>query len=231
MPGPSRLTPPHAAAALLAMAGAVTLVPAHAADATFTDKAAFLAATPGLSLESFETLAGSDRALVPIVTPGMTLLPGTAGIGVQTGPTTPLDGFGATATDGTHYVSVYALNAAPGTLTFKLARPATAFGFTITDAGEVAGFIRLGTNAGSHVSGVDVYSFGAGQGNAQQYFLGLTQDQAFTQVTLTLNGFDEAYGVDAVYTNAVPEPGTAWSLAAGLAGLGLLLRRRQHAAS
>jgi hypothetical protein len=212
--------------AALAMALVAATVPAQAANTTFTDQAAFLAATPGLVLESFEALAGSARGPGSIVTAGMTLVPGGAPIGVQTGADTPSEGFGAAATDGTHYISVYAPNAAPGTLTFNLARPATAFGLFIIDAGETAGFIRLGTDTGAYAAGVDIHVFSRDLGNGRRDFAGLVQDQAFTQVTLTLSGLDEAYGVDAVYTNAVPEPGAAWSLAAGLAGLGWLLRRR-----
>ena len=198
-----------------------------AADATFTSEPTFLAASGGLLMESFESLPGSVRALNPIVTPLMTLVPGVAAIGVQTGPTTPQDGFGASASNGSNYVSVYAPNAAPGTLTFNLAQPSTAFGFTLSDAAEVAGFIRLATNVGAFSGGVDIYSFSSGQGNALQLFVGLTQDLPFTQVRLTLNGFDEAYGVDEVYITAVPEPTTAWSLAAGLLGVAAALRRRR----
>jgi len=212
--------------AALAMALVAATVPAQAVNTTFTDQAAFLAATPDLVLESFEALAGSARGPGPIVTAGMTLVPDGAPIGVQTDANTPSEGFGAAATDGTHYVSVYDQNKAPGALTFYLARPATAFGLTITDAGEVAGFIRVGTNTGAFLSEVNFYEFPKDARNGLPYFVGLTQDQPFTEVTLTLTGLDEAYGVDAVYTNAVPEPGTAWSLAAGLAGLGWLLRRR-----
>jgi hypothetical protein len=214
--------------ALLGTAVAMAAGSGHAADAVFTNQGSFLASASGLQMESFETLAGRTLDAAPVVAPLMTLSVSLPGIGVQSAVNAPQTGYGASPSDGTHYVLVYAVATAPGVLTFDLARPSTAFGLTISDIGDGgARFVRLATDAGTYTSGVNVLSFSGGQASGASFFLGLTQDTPFTRVQLFTNGFDEAYGIDGVYVNAVPEPAT-WAL--WLGGAGLLAWRRRRVA-
>ena len=65
---------------------------AQAADAGYLDFASFQIAAGATSVESFETTATRLRTLDPIYTPLFTLNTAVAPIGVQDGPTTPLEG-------------------------------------------------------------------------------------------------------------------------------------------
>ena len=201
------------------------------ASQTFTSEASFLTAVPGLKVESFEALEGTLLGPAPVVTPLLSLSVSVPGLAVQTGADTPQPGFGASASDGSHYVLVYGGAVAPGTLTITFAQPVTAFGFTSSDIGDSAspaGALRLTTNTGTYASGVDVLNLAAVRPSGATQFLGLAQAQPFTQVQLSFGGFDEAYGLDKVYlaTSAVPEPGSWALMALGLAGLAAWTRRK-----
>jgi hypothetical protein len=200
--------------------------PALAADGLFTSEASFVAAAGTTSIESFEALAGSGRSLAPIVTPGFTITSGGAPMGVQTAPDAPSSGFGGAATDGTNWVSVYLPNQPQGSITFTLASPALSFGLNLSDIAEASGTVVLTTNAGAFAGGVTLLSFPPLVNGGTVAFVGLTQDTPFNNVTLTISGFDEAYGVDKVYAGAVPEPTPVLTLLAGLAAIAGLVKRR-----
>jgi hypothetical protein len=220
-----RAVSPMARAAVLALTAA-TALQAVAADALFTTPAGFAAAAAGATTESFESLAGASRSLAPIVTPSFTLSTVVTPIGLQSGINTPDADFGAFATDGTHYVSVYRPGLAQGSITFTLLGPATAFGMTLTDMGETSGTVTLTTDAGAFASGGLLLSFPPTVASGSTHFIGLTQDLAFSVVTLTVTGIDEAYGLDAVQVlAAVPEPASALTLLGGLAGFAAWRRR------
>jgi len=220
----------------LALAATLAVPAAHAANATFTDEAAFVAAIqsgPGVPvIEGFEELTPGPRTMAPVHTAWFTLRSDTTPMGVQDGANSPEDGFGSYATEGTQYLSVYRTGGLPqGTLQFDMNTPGQLFGFTITDVGEVHGTVHLRTDSGAYAGGVDVAVFPPLFGNGQQFFFGLTQDTPFNQVWLTVNGVDEAYGLDKLYVTLtpVPEPAAAWLLLAG--GAALVLRRQQKASA
>lgn len=199
----------------------------HAADAGFTSEGDFIAAAGATSFESFEQLPTGPRAVSAITTPLFTISTATTPIGVlQTGVNSPVDGFGSAATDGIHYVSAYLPNVSQGTLTFTLAAPSKAFGLYLTDIGETDGQIILRTNAGAFSSDLIAGTHPPLLPNGYVRFVGFTQDQAFTQVTLTVTGVDDAYGLDKVYVSAVPEPASALLMGLGLASL-LASRRKR----
>lgn len=209
---------------------------ASAADATFNTENSFVIAAGSTVIESFETTASSARSGAAVAATLFTvapLLPSTALIGVNSAPDSPNPGYGAFATDGTRYFTVYAPGTSQGSLVFNLAAPTTVFGFNIIDYGEAAGgVLNIATNAGGYSTGVQLASYAfptLGNGNAQ--FFGITQTAAFTQVVLFASGIDDAYGLDKIYLSASPvsESGTAAMTLAGLASLaGLRIARRRH---
>ena len=201
--------------------------PASAADATYATEAAFLAGAGNLAVESFENLAGISRSLAPIVTPGFTISTAGAPIGLQTAADAPDAGYGGAATDGTHWVSVYLPNQPQGSITLTFANPTTAFGVKLVDIGEASGTVVLSTNAGAYAGGVTLLNFPPTLGNGAVSFVGLTQNTAFTRITISVSGIDDAYGLDQVRISAVPEPASALALLAGLAGVAASVRRRR----
>lgn len=203
---------------------AILALPAVAADASFTDEAAFAVAAGGVSIEGFESLAPSVRSNASVLTPKFEVTALTAGIGIQDGPDSPSTGYGGVATDGTHWLSVYLPGQAPGTLRFDLQAGSRAFGLNLSDLGETDGIVSLRTDTGAFVGGVTLLSYPPTLGGGAVQFAGLTQTQAFHHVYLTVTGVDEAYGIDRVQVSAVPEPAP---VAMALTGLLLVCARRR----
>ena len=126
---------------------------------------------------------------------------------------------------GSHYVSVYLPGLPQGSIRFDLAAPSTSFGLYLTDAGEADGQIIFRTNAGAFAGDLIVGVHPPLLANGNVRFVGFTQNQAFTQVTLTVTGVDDAYGLDGVYVSAVPEPASALLMGLGLAAFRARRRR------
>jgi MYXO-CTERM domain-containing protein len=224
---------PHRTAATLVVSSLCLPFAAVAANAVFTTESSFVAAAGATVIESFETTATGVRSLSPVTTPSFVVAPqapSDAPIGVNGGPNTPNMGFGAAATDGVRYLTVYLPNAPQGALVFNLAAPTTAFGFNIIDYGEATGgLLSIATDFGAYSGGTQLASYSTGLANGNVQFFGIAQDQPFTRVVLTATGLDDAYALDKVYLSApVPEPASAALALAGLAGLaGLRAHRRR----
>lgn len=202
---------------------------------TFTDAGSFLATTGLVAFESFESLSARVRGSGPVVTAGFSVTPlDPALLGVQNGPESPETGYGTAPTHGSNYLFSYlppepgsgALRA-PGTLRFDFLAPVTAFGIHLVDVGEAPGTISLRTNAGGLSGGETLLEFAGGGPNGAVSFVGVVQLTAFTSLSLTVNGLDEAFGLDQAYIQAVPEPHQAALLAVGLLPLIALARRRR----
>lgn len=192
---------------------------AWAANSVYASEGTFVAAAGAAVIEGFETTAPRLRSTAPIATSLFTLSGGGTPIGVQSGLDNPEAAFGAVATDGVRFVSVYLPNQPQGTLVFDLLSPAKAFGFNITDVGETAGIVSLRTDTGAYAAGVTLATYPPTFANGNVQFFGFTQDQPFSRVFLTVTGVDEAYGLDKIYVTAVPEPVSALLMLTGLAAL------------
>jgi hypothetical protein len=221
-----RLSPAHRAT-LIACACALA-APAWAANASFTTEASFSAAAGPTAIESFESLSGGPLGSSPISTALLTLSSATEPLGVQTAADAPGPGYGSAATDGNHYVLAYLASLPQGTVQITLASPTHALGLNLTDLGETPGTVVLRTDTGAFSSGVTVANFPPLLGGGAVNFYGLTQDQAFTQVFITVSGEDEAYGIDKISVSAVPEPASGLLMTAGLAALAGWRRRQNN---
>ena len=200
------------------------------AQTTYSDEGVFTTATGAASFESFENVVARVRGAAPVGVSGFTVTPDAATLGVLDGPDSPETTFGSAATDGTKALFIYQPGVPTGTLRFDLNSPTTFFGFDLIDAGETDGFVIVRTNAGETLSDLTLASYPPTFGNGNVQFLGFSQATPFTQVFLTITGVDEAYALDKVYVQSVPEPGVLVTGLVSAAPLGFLIIRRRRTA-
>ena len=111
--------------ACVVFAGGFITLPglAQAAQTTLLTESGFVAAASAVSIKSFEATTARLRGMAALITPLLTLTGGTTPIGVQSAINSPEEAFGAVATDGVRFASVYLPNQPQGTLVFDLAAP------------------------------------------------------------------------------------------------------------
>ena len=134
----------------------------QAANDTVRVESGFTAATRSALIESFEPAALRVRSTALSVTSLFNLTVGSTLIGAQRGVNNLEEAFGALATDGLRFVSVYLPNQPQGTLVFDLTSSATTSGFNITDVREIAGVITLRSDTGAYAAGINVVTFPRG---------------------------------------------------------------------
>ena len=211
-------------AVLVILAGCVAGGASARADlVTYTDQAAYLtAAGPNTTLEGFESLAASAQGTTAIDTPTFVVTPGPAEIGIRDSSI-----YDAHATDGTKFLLSYRQGLTPGTLIFDFKAPTDSFAFVITDYFEVAGSLVISTNAGETLTPFTALSAPPTLGSGNERFFGFIQSTPFTQLTLTADGLDDAFGLDSIRVRTVPEPSAL--LALGLGGaIAFAARRRMR---
>ena len=192
----------------------------------FTDETSFLAATSGLSFESFEALTATNSAGITTVEPTDFTITHSNPVDGQNLAVWDSYGAGTYATDGDNYVrwgygsnSMYIdFDASMGTI-----------GFTMTDALDVAtsGSIIFSNNAGQSET------IAMGQlAPSNELFFGFIGDFQFTHVTIEDTMTGDVFGIDGVHYGAqvIPEPTTMLmlgGLGAGLASTRKLRRKKK----
>ncbi len=210
---------PWALAGSLALALAVG-APAQASITVYSSRAAFEAAVPGATVETFDEVAAPT-----------TILNGTSFNGVtytsSTGNPLITSGFTPLSPPNTLGEDVNGYFAGSDTITFTFPNPVTAFGVSINTTDNGTGVFTATDDLGNVVGS----SFDPFPGLTTGEFIGYTSTLAFTTETIAAPGGSSFTLDDLSYfpPNVVPEPSTIC-----LAGLGALclagyrIRRRRR---
>ncbi len=206
--------------AMMGMAGTANAI-------TFNSEATFLAAISDPTLESFESLIPTNTGTLggSITTSNFTVAVTGAGDVAGLFDTLTLVGSGISATDGSN-VAVFGTSASfPGTtIVFTFPDFIDAFGFNITDFGDLDGSLLYSTGSGEFGT---IATAPAEGGDGSLLFFGLTTDIHFTTFTIQNTAFDDGIGIDELYFTEAPEPSTLALFATGLALLAFIGWRRR----
>ena len=187
-----------------------------AALVTYTDEASFLSAISGMpevSIESFESFTATNSVLASTSLSGVDFDLTTAdSFGVFSGPS-----FGTAPQDGSQHI-VGRVNA---TLDFAFNNALKAFGFYITDYGDnSAGNLEL------TIGGETIVLATSGGGDGSVAFFGIVENGTDTFNSASLIAFNDAVGIDKVYTAHMPVPAALPLMMVGLGAMGAARRRR-----
>lgn len=106
-------------------------------------------------------------------------------------------------------------------MTFSLNPGNNAVGFYITDPNDVGGRLTVG---GVSFTFTDI--FGSALGNGNVFYVSLFDEAGLGDITFYANAKKDGYGIDNVTVGTVPEPGTLALLGLGLAGIGVMRRKK-----
>ena len=202
-------------------------------------RTAWLGGAPGMILEDFEGF----RAAFP---GGYTMLP--AGIGtfyadpagqgsapgnkgtganefvILNSALTPFEGRFNTTPGGSNWLDSNDIT----NLSLTVGVPASKVYFFMTDAEDVGAGAQLKISAASASGAILQQTVSLGDlNNGAVHFVGIHAEGLIQEIRWLNGQRNDGYGLDQFGAVVIPEPGTSALIGAGLAGLGLLLRRRR----
>ncbi|WP_165855289.1 PEP-CTERM sorting domain-containing protein [Marinobacter sp. JSM 1782161] len=106
-------------------------------------------------------------------------------------------------------------------MTFSVLDGYNAVGFYITDPNDEGGYLTVSGMTFSYEA-----LFGSSLDDGQVFYVSLIDTDGLGEITFYSNNESDGYGIDNVTVGEVPEPGTLALLGLGLAGVGVMRRRK-----
>lgn len=194
---------------------------------------AFFSNLNGVGTEDFESRSGSSPLAINFGLAGTATLTGPGNVASVTPGST--NGFGRYSVPSATSSRYWEATAGSGGITVQFSAPIAAFGFYGIDIGDFNGTVSLElTDTFGNLSSLIVPTAAANLANASVLYFGFYDTTVqYTSVSfITTGGSGDVFAFDNFsvgslqQVNPVPEPMSLAILGAGLAGLGLVRRRR-----